>query len=112
MTPLKTYTIEFKSSETVTDSLTIETNRPPRYGSLNVSPTTGTSYSTHFTATAGEWYDDDLPLTYTFYAMRSDSDPIPISLKAENLVYRQYLSSKTVGISCRIYDAFWQYSTA
>ena len=59
MTPLKTYTVEWSTADSRTDALTIETNRPPRYGSLAVTPTTGTSYSTLFTATASDWYDDE-----------------------------------------------------
>ena len=87
MVPLKTYTVTWSIDNSVVDSLTVETNRPPRYGTMSVTPSSGEAFTTLFTATASDWYDDDLPLKYSYYAVRN-GEPVPISLRTENMIYR------------------------
>jgi hypothetical protein len=39
---------------------------PPILGSFSVSPSTGTEISTLFALTAANWYDEYIPLQYSF----------------------------------------------
>jgi hypothetical protein len=47
-------------------SISIATLAPPILGSFSVSPSTGTEISTLFALTAANWYDEYIPLQYSF----------------------------------------------
>jgi hypothetical protein len=54
------------SSVAAQASISIATLAPPILGSFSVSPSTGTEISTLFALTAANWYDEYIPLQYSF----------------------------------------------
>ena len=44
----------------------VEVNGPPRSGSFSINPSSGTEFDTTFVFSGSQWFDEDLPLTYSF----------------------------------------------
>jgi len=66
-------------------SVLVETNAPPRPGTVLVNPYSGTELITDFDISASLWQDQDLPLTYSlFYVDPLSKDASVVRSRSEN----------------------------
>lgn len=81
-----TFSLSFfpiENSASVSTSIIVRTNGPPRPGSLQVTPS-GLALSTAFEYSASEWMDDDLPLLYEFgYSIAPTTTASVVQTKSE-----------------------------
>ena len=93
-------------------SIDITTNSRPTPGEFAINPTSGSPLVTVFKFQAGNWIDEDLPISYSFYFQDTSSSSImTLSMKSERSVFSSHLppgSSVDGSLVCgaRIYDIF------
>jgi len=58
----------FLSCGSTSAALDVIANGPPEFGSVTITPSSGTELQTKFLLTASNWFDENLPVTYQFKA--------------------------------------------
>jgi len=93
-------------------------NEPPRAGTFDISPLSGTTIQTTFKLTAAQWSDEDTPLQYSFgYIRPSDETLVPlVSNSLSNTISVQLPLGNAsrnyeLTLVCKVTDKFGSYST-
>jgi len=95
-------------------NIRVSVNRPPRFGSFEVTPNNGVSGETRFELKASGWIDDDLPLRYLFSYLDSTTNSyIPLNSRSEinQISSLIYSNNGIVNLRLEIFDSLNASST-
>jgi len=117
LTPGETYTFRFTLFTAVSQvyaTTQVKVNDPPQYGSVVLSTSNATQYETEITARAMNWYDEQLPLRYSYeYIDPTTSKVVLLSPYSLENHFKFFLSEPgAVTVRVRVRDALGGISAA
>lgn len=103
----------YKFRLTVTDSagtsgyaeISITVNGKPSGGSVTVSPSSGVALTDSFTLEAPNWFDEDQPLEYQFFVVKTDGTESAVSTRQGSARATVTLAVGTFNYRVRVFDS-------